>query len=158
MFNSEREMQDIFVSLLKERKTCGLIFEEVGNRNFFFRTDVVEYKNRNNIIGYELKLDDFKKVIEQSIKTLELFDKSYIVIPDVSKCYEKLMLILNNHKEKEKIKNIGIIILNKEKYKVIKSANNSTRNYNNKYTSTLVQDLIIRGYHKTGENNCKNYK
>lgn len=119
---------------------------------------MVEYKNRNNIIGYELKLDDFKKVIEQSIKTLELFDKSYIVIPDVSKCYEKLMLILNNHKEKEKIKNIGIIILNKEKYKVIKSANNSTRNYNNKYTSTLVQDLIIRGYHKTGENNCKNYK
>lgn len=158
MFNSEREMQDTFVSLLKERKTCGLIFEEVGNRNFFFRTDVVEYKNRNNIIGYELKLDDFKKVIEQSIKTLELFDKSYIVIPDVSKCYEKLMLILNNHKEKEKIKNIGIIILNKEKYKVIKSANNSTRNYNNKYTSTLVQDLIIRGYHKAGENNCKNYK
>ncbi|WP_294660345.1 hypothetical protein [uncultured Fusobacterium sp.] len=158
MFNSEREMQDIFVSLLKERKTCGLIFEEVGNRNFFFRTDVVEYKDRNNIIGYELKLDDFKKVIEQSIKTLELFDKSYIVIPDTSKCYEKLMLILNNHKEKEKIKNIGIIILNKEKYKVIKSANNSTRNYNNKYTSTLVQDLIIRGYHKAGENNCKNYK
>lgn len=35
MFTSEREMQDIFVELLKKRKTCGLIFEEVGNRNFF---------------------------------------------------------------------------------------------------------------------------
>lgn len=159
MFNSEREMQDTFVSLLKQRKTCGLIFEEVGNRNFFFRTDIVEYKDRTNIIGYELKLDDFRKVVEQSIKTLELIDKSYIVIPDTSKCYEKLMLILNNHKEKEKIINIGIIILNKEKYKIIKSASNkSTRNYNNKYTSTLIQDLIIRGYHKYGENCCINYK
>lgn len=89
MFNSEREMQDTFVSLLKQRKTCGLIFEEVGNRNFFFRTDIVEYKDRTNIIGYELKLDDFRKVVEQSIKTLELFDKSYIVIPDTSKCAMK---------------------------------------------------------------------
>lgn len=69
------------------------------------------------------------------------------------------MLILNNHKEKEKIINIGIIILNKEKYKIIKSASNkSTRNYNNKYTSALIQDLIIRGYHKYGENCCINYK
>lgn len=51
MFVSEREMQDTFVSLLKKRKTCGLIFEEVGNRNFFFRTDVVEYKiNDKNFI------------------------------------------------------------------------------------------------------------
>lgn len=36
MFSSEREMQDLFVTLLKKKKTCGLIFEEVGNRNFFF--------------------------------------------------------------------------------------------------------------------------
>lgn len=159
MFVSEREMQDTFVSLLKERKTCGLIFEEVGNRNFFFRTDVVEYKSSLEIIGYELKLSNFKKVIEQSIKTLSLYDKSYIVIPDTSKCYEKLILILNNHKEKEKLENIGIMVLNKEKYKVVKSAGKkSVRNYNDKYVSTLIQDLIIRGYHKNGKNSCKSYK
>lgn len=39
MFTSEREMQNIFVNFLRKRKTCGMIFEEVGNRNFFFRTD-----------------------------------------------------------------------------------------------------------------------
>ncbi len=85
MFNSEREMQDLFVSLLKKKKTCGLIFEEVGNRNFFFRTDVVQYKNRNEIVGYELKLKDFNKLIEQSIYTLDFYDKSYVVIPENSK-------------------------------------------------------------------------
>ena len=29
MFSSEREMQDLFVILLKKKKTCGLIFEDV---------------------------------------------------------------------------------------------------------------------------------
>lgn len=80
IFKTEREMQDTFVKLLKKRKTCGLIFEELGNRNHFFRTDVVEYKSKKEIVGYELKLKDFNKLIEQLIYTLSVYDKSYAFI------------------------------------------------------------------------------
>lgn len=156
MFNSEREMQDLFVSLLKKRKSCGLIFEEVGNRNFFFRTDVVEYKNRNEIVGYELKLKDFNKLIEQSLYTLDFYDKSYVVIPENSK--NNFMEVFNKYKHYNK-DSIGIITINKDKYKVIKSASReSTRKYKDKWYCTLVPDLLIRGYHKDGINRCKSYK
>lgn len=158
MFNSEREMQNTFVSLLKQRKTCGLIFEEVGNRNYFFRTDVVEYKSSLEIIGYELKLSNFKKVIEQSIKTLSLYDKSYIVIPDDKYSFDNFFKTLDKYPEKIKEK-IGVILLDREKYKIFKIASKeSNREYNNRYLVTLIQDLIIRGYHKEGINRCKNYK
>lgn len=156
MFTSEREMQDIFVELLKKRKTCGLIFEEVGNRNFFFRTDIVEYKSKTEIIGYELKLKDFKKLIEQSLYTLSIYDKSYVVVPSNMK--EQFLKILDNYSNKDKNK-IGIILLNKDKYKIIKSPNKeSTRDYKDKWKVTLIQDLIIRGYYKLGINKCKSYK
>lgn len=156
MFKSEREMQDTFVSLLKERKTCGLIFEEVGNRNFFFRTDIIEYKDRTNIIGYELKLDDFKKVIEQTIKTLELFDKSYVVIPWNKR--EGFIKVFKNFTDEKKEK-IGIIIVNRDEYRCIKlPSRETTRNYNNKWNVGLIQDLIIRGYHKDGQHHCITYK
>lgn len=156
MFTSEREMQNIFVNFLKKRKTCGLIFEEVGNRNFFFRTDVVEYKSKTEIIGYELKLKDFKKLIEQSLYTLSIYDKSYVVVPSNMK--EQFLKILDNYSNKEKNK-IGIILLDKEKYRIIKSPNKkSTRDYNDKWKVTLIQDLIIRGYYKSGTNECKSYK
>ena len=156
MFKSEREMQDIFVNLLKKRKTCGLIFEEVGNRNFFFRTDVVEYKNKNNIIGYELKLKDFKKLIEQAIFTLSIYDKTYVVIPEEMKC--NFVRVYNNF-ESEKKNKIGVILLSKESYKILRAPQKeSTRNYQDKFNVTLVQDLIIRGYHKDGNNKCKSYR
>ncbi len=154
MFKSEREMQDLFVSLLKKRKTCGLIFEEVGNRNFFFRTDIIEYKSRTNIIAYELKLKDFHKLIEQCLKTIRLYNKTYMVIPE-----NKLDSLLSavEHYENKNINKIGIITLNNEKYKIIKQASD-TRDYTDSYTCTLVSDLIIRGYHKDGINSCKSYK
>ena len=156
MFSSEREMQDLFVILLKKKKTCGLIFEEVGNRNFFFRTDVVEYKNRNEIIGYELKLKYFNKLIEQSLFTLNLFDKSYMVIPLEMKNH--FLKILNEYPNKNKDK-IGVIVVSDEKYRVIKAPEKaSTRNYKEKWHCTLIPDLIIRGYHKDGVNRCKSYK
>ena len=156
MFSSEREMQDLFVTLLKKKKTCGLIFEEVGNRNFFFRTDIVEYKNRNEIIGYELKLKDFNKLIEQSLFTLNLFDKSYMVIPLEMK--NQFLKILNEYPNKNKDK-IGIIVVSDEKYRVIKAPEKtSTRNYKEKWYCTLIPDLIIRRYHKDGVNRCKSYK
>lgn len=156
MFNSEREMQDLFVSLLKKKKTCGLIFEEVGNRNFFFRTDVVEYKNRNEIVGYELKLKDFNKLIEQSLYTLDFYDKSYVVIPENSK--DSFMEVFNKYKHYNK-DSIGIILINSDKYKIVKPAGReSTRKYKDKWYCTLVPDLIIRGYHKDGINRCKSYK
>lgn len=156
MFKSEREMQEIFVSLLKKRKTCGLIYEEVGNRNFFFRTDIVEYKARDNIISYELKLKDFKKLIEQSLYTLSIYDKSYVVVPYTKK--EQLLKVLAEYPYEAKDK-LGIILVNREKYQVIKSpSNESTRNYSDKWNVTLVSDLIIRGYYKSGNNACKSYK
>lgn len=156
MFNSEREMQDLFVSLLKKKKTGGLIFEEVGNRNFFFRTDVVEYKNRNEIVGYELKLKDFNKLIEQSLYTLDFYDKSYVVIPENSK--DSFIEVFNKYKHYNK-DSIGIILINREKYKIVKPAGReSTRKYKDKWYCTLVPDLIIRGYHKDGINRCKSYK
>lgn len=155
MFNSEREMQDTFVSLLKQRKTCGLIFEEVGNRNFFFRTDVVEYKDRLNIIGYELKLKDFHNLIEQTLYTINLYDKNYMVIPE-----DKLESLLKATKfcKDNRIKKVGIITVSKNGYKIVKQAiKDNTRDYNDKYNSTLVQDLIIRGYYKDGCNRMKKY-
>lgn len=156
MFNSEREMQNLFVSFLKKKKTCGLIFEEVGNRNFFFRTDVVEYKNRNEIIGYELKLKDFNTLINQSLYSLYFYDKSYVVIPENLK--NKFIEVFNKLKHRDKDK-IGIIIMNKNKYRIVKSANKeSNRRYEEKLYCTLISDLIIRGYHKEGMNKCKSYK
>ena len=157
MFKTEREMQDLFVALLKQRKTCGLIFEEVGNRNFFFRTDVVEYSNRREIIGYELKLKDFNKLIEQSIYNLSLYDKSYMVIPKDK--LESLKKIIDKYPEQEKINKIGIIVVNELGYKTIKApCKESTRDYKDSWKVGLIQDLIIRGYHKSGENKMKSYR
>ena len=157
MFNSEREMQNLFVALLKQRKTCGLIFEEVGNRNFFFRTDIVEYKDRRQIIGYELKLKDFNKLIKQSIYNLSLYDKSYIVIPKDK--IESLKKIIEKYPEQEKINKIGIIVIDEKGYKTIKApCKESTRDYKDSWKVTLIPDLIIRGYHKLGENKLKSYK
>lgn len=156
MFNSEREMQDLFVSLLKQRKTCGLIFEEVGNRNFFFRTDVVEYNNRREIIGYELKLKDFNKLIEQSIYNLPLYDKSYMVIPkDRLESFKK---IIEKYQD-QRVNKIGIIVIDGKGYKTVKaSCKESTRDYKDSWKVTLIPDLIIRGYHKAGKNKMKSYR
>lgn len=157
MFNSEREMQDLFVNLLLQRKTCGEIFEEVGNRNFFFRTDVVEYKNRREIIGYELKLKDFNKLVKQSIYNLSLYDKNYIVIPKDK--LENLKKIIAKYPEQEKINKIGIIVVNEKGYKTIKApCEESTRDYKDSWKVTLIPDLIIRGYHKSGKNKLKSYR
>ena len=156
MFNSEREMQNIFISLLKKRKTCGNIFEEVGNRNYFFRTDVVEYKSKTEIIAYELKLRDFKKLIKQLIFTMSIYDKNYAVILENMK--DNFFKIFNTFPDKRKEK-IGIIIINREKYKIIKfPQKDSTRNYQDKWNVILIPDLIIRGYYKKGINGCKSYK
>lgn len=157
MFKSEREMQDLFVSLLKQRKTCGLIFEEVGNRNFFFRTDIVEYKDKRQIIGYELKLKDFNKLIKQSIYNLSLYDKSYIVIPKDK--LESLKKIIEKYPDQERINKIGIIVIDEKGYKTVKaSCKESTRDYKDSWKVTLIPDLIIRGYHKDGINSMKSYK
>lgn len=156
MFTSEREMQDTFVKLLKKRKTCGIIFEEVGNRNFFFRTDVVEYKNKTEIIAYELKLKDFTKLIEQLIYTLSVYDKNYAVIPENMK--DKFLKVLEKYPDINKNR-IGIILMGKEKYKIFKSPHKeSTRNYQDRWNVTLIPDLIIRGYYKKGINSYKFYK
>ena len=156
MFTSEREMQDTFVKLLKKRKTCGLIFEELGNRNHFFRTDVVEYKSKKEIIGYELKLKDFKKLVEQSLGTLTVYDKSYIVVPKGTE--EKLLKLINDYPS-DRADKIGIIVMDKNSYKVIKSAQKeSTRDWNYWWRTVLIPDLIIRGYYKGGINGCKSYK
>lgn len=156
MFNSEREMQDLFVRLLKQRKTCGLIFEEVGNRNFFFRTDIVEYKDRRQIIGYELKLKDFNKLIEQSIYNLSLYDKSYMVIPKDR--LESLKKIIEKYQD-QRVNKIGIIVIDGKGYKTVKApCKESTRDYKDSWKITLIPDLIIRGYHKAGENQMKSYK
>lgn len=156
MFKSEREMQDLFVSLLKQRKTCGLIFEEVGNRNFFFRTDIVEYKDRRQIIGYELKLKDFNKLIEQSIYNLSLYDKSYMVIPKDR--LESLKKIIEKYQD-QRVNKIGIIVIDGKGYKTVKApCKESTRDYKDSWKITLIPDLIIRGYHKAGENQMKSYK
>ena len=101
-----------------------MIFEEVGNRNFFFRTDVVEYKSKTEIIGYELKLKDFKKLIQQVIYTISVYDKSYMVIPISEK--EKLLNEIKLCSDK-RIEKIGIIAMDKNKYKIIKSIKESTR-------------------------------
>ena len=156
MFTSEREMQNIFVNFLRKRKTCGMIFEEVGNRNFFFRTDVVEYKNKTEIIAYELKLKDFNKLIEQLIYTISIYDKNYAVIPENMK--DKFLKTLEKYPNINKNK-IGIILMGKEKYKIFKSPHKeSTRNYQDRWNVTLIPDLIIRGYYKKGINSYKFYK
>lgn len=157
MFKSEREMQDLFVRLLKQRKTCGLIFEEVGNRNFFFRTDVVEYKDRRQIIGYELKLKDFNKLIKQSVYNLPLYDKSYIVIPKDG--LESLKKVVDKYPDQARVKKLGIIVIDKKGYKTVKApCKESTRDYKDSWKVGLIQDLIIRGYHKDGENQMKSYR
>lgn len=156
MFETEREMQDLFVSLLKQRKTCGKIFEEVGNRNFFFRTDVVEYKDRRQIIGYELKLKDFNKLIEQSIYNLSLYDKSYMVIPKDR--LESLKKIIEKYQD-QRVNKIGIIVIDGKGYKTVKApCKESTRDYKDSWKVTLIPDLIIRGYHKNGKNQMKSYR
>lgn len=156
MFETEREMQDLFVSLLKQRKTCGKIFEEVGNRNFFFRTDVVEYKDRRQIIGYELKLKDFNKLIKQSVYNLSLYDKSYIVIPRDK--LESLKKIIEKYQD-QRVNKIGIIVIDGKGYKTVKApCKESTRDYKDSWKVTLIPDLIIRGYHKNGKNQMKSYR
>lgn len=64
-----------------------------------------------------------------------------------------------NNFESEKKNKIGVILLSKENYKILRSPQKeSTRNYQDKWNVMLIPDLIIRGYHKDGVNRCKSYK
>ena len=117
----------------------------------------MEYKNRREIIGYELKLKDFNKLIRQSMFNLTLYDKTFMVIPKEK--LEILKKVMDKYQDKNTINKIGIIIMDKEKYKTIKAPfKESTRDYKDSWKVTLIPDLIIRGYHKNGENKMKSYK
>lgn len=116
----------------------------------------MEYKSKKEIIGYELKLKDFKKLVEQSLGTLTVYDKSYIVVPKGTE--EKLLKLINDYTS-DRTDKIGIIVMDKNSYKVIKSAQKeSTRDWNYWWRTVLIPDLIIRGYYKGGINGCKSYK
>lgn len=154
MFKTEREMQDKFVKVLKQTKTCGNIFEEVGNADRHCRIDVIEYK-KNQITAYELKLTDYKKVFDQAwkLRANNLINKAYVVLP--RNFYENNKETILRYKERY-YRHIGLLTFDGEKIVRIKpSAQYIFANINE---SNIVRDLIIRGFHKDGINCRKSYK
>lgn len=154
MFNSEREMQDKFIEVLKQMKTCGNIFEEVGNADRHCRIDVVEYK-KDQITAYELKLKDYGKVFDQAwkLRANNLVNRVYVVFPkkfyDINK--ERILEYKSLH-----YRHIGIITFDGKKIVKVKPADQY--GFKSIYESNVIRDLIIRGFHKDGINCRKSYK
>lgn len=154
MFKSEREMQDKFIEVLKQMKTCGNIFEEVGNSDKHFRVDVIEYK-KDQITAYELKLKDYKKALDQAwkLRANNLVNKAYIVLP--RNFYENNKEAILRYKERH-YNHIGLAIFDGEKIIKVKPADQY--GFKSIHESNVIRDLIIRGYHKAGENQMKSYR
>ena len=147
---TERELQDKFVIWLSHNKKENQhIFEEVDT--LYSMTDVVLYDGRQNN-GYEIKLKDIKKVIEQASTNRLRYERNYIVMP--IKEFEKV----ENLEECYKItvKEIGFIGYENENFTIIKKSKISKMvDYNYKF---MFMDRIIRGFHKNGINSRKGYK
>lgn len=154
MFNTEREMQDKFVKFLNLKKTCGNIFEEVGNADRHCRIDVVEYK-KDQITAYELKLKDYGKAFDQAwkLRANNLVNRVYVVFPK-----EFYNLKKNRILEYKSLhyRHIGIITFDGKKIVKVKPADQYR--FKNIHESNIVRDLIIRGFHKDGINCRKSYK
>lgn len=151
IFNTEREMQNKFVKVLESNSDKD-IFEEVGNSNFHFRVDVLEY-SKNETKAFELKLNDFKKLIEQCFKHIYhyRFNRVYAVIPEDK--YEKFLNKCNHNFYTDK--RFGIITFDGKNIKIRKQSKKQKVETLKKFE---IADLIVRGYHMNGKNCRKNYK
>lgn len=154
MFKSEREMQEKFVKKLSEKSKLD-IFQEVGNMACFFRADVVEY-SMNKTYCYELKLNDFNKLIEQCDKHLrfEFFNSICAVVP--ANKIDNFIKCLNNKKIiNSRLDRLKVISFDGNEMKLIKRGKMQEVKIDTKF---WLADLIVRGYHLDGKNKRKHYK
>lgn len=163
MFKSEDEMQVLFHDLLVEKEK-----NKAQGRYHFFREvdatynkpDVVAYARPTDIVTYELKLKNCKKVWEQAYKNL-IFGHAFIVIPS-SEIEKTLKYFDKNYKENILMKKIGIISLEKNGFKIIKRTTGKLEKelkqgeqYNPYMPSTnqlVIVDKIMRGFYLGGAN------
>lgn len=136
---TERELQDKFVIWLnKNKKDNEHIFEEVDT--LYSMTDVVLYDGRKNN-GYEIKLKDVKKVIEQSLTNQIRYERNVLVMP--IKELEKIENLEEIYRKR--VKELGLISYNEETFNIIRNSRISKFvDFNYKFT---MMDRIIRGFH-----------
>lgn len=146
---TERELQDKFVSWLNaKKKENEYIFEEVDT--MYAMTDVVLYTgNKNN--GYEIKLKDIKKVVEQALTNQLRYERNFLVMP--IKEFDKLENLPDPYKKRAK--ELGLIGYDGETFKIIRYSK-LTETYIN-YKMGMM-DRIIRGFYKGGINQRVSYR
>lgn len=147
---TERELQNKFVKWLSERKKDNEhIFEEVDT--LYSMTDVVLYDgNKNN--GYEIKLKDVKKAIEQALVNQIRYERNFLVMP--IKEFEKINKMEDVYVKRTK--ELGIIGYNGESFEILRNSRISKNvDFNYKF---MMMDRIIRGFHKNGVNKRVSYK
>ena len=147
---TERELQDKFVIWLSQnKKENQYIFEEVDT--LYSMTDVVLYDGRQNN-GYEIKLKDIKKVIEQTLTNQIRYERNFIVMPIVE--FDKIKNLEEVYQKRAK--ELGLIGYDGETFKLVRNSKISKMvDYNYKF---MFMDRIIRGFHKNGINSRKGYR
>lgn len=150
---TERELQNKFVKWLSERKKDNeVIFEEVDT--MYNMIDVIKY-SRNEITGYELKLTNTKKVIEQCTQSIAYCQRLCIVMP--GKQIEK---ILNDKEKLDQVKRykIGLIGFVDGDFIVMRRALKHSKDKELHWGKFNIMDRIIRGFHLNGINARKSYR
>lgn len=146
----ERELQDKFVLWLDENKNESQhIYEEVDC--MWGMTDVILYDGRKNN-GYEIKLKDIKKVIEQALSNQIRYERNFIVMP--IKEFDKIKNLEEVYKKRAK--ELGLIGYDGETFTIVR--NSRISKFVHEGYKWQMMDRIIRGFHKNGVNARKSYK
>lgn len=147
---TERELQDKFVIWLNSKKKDNEhIFEEVDI--LVSMADVVLY-SKHVRTAYELKLKNYKKVIEQCQRNKTFYNETFIVMP--SKEINKILEI-QEEPHKTASKYIGLIAFEDDTFKIIRKPKFSFLEEHNKIH---VMDRMIRGFFKGGTNGREIYR
>lgn len=147
---TERELQDKFVIWLNSKKKDNEhIFEEVDI--IAAMTDVVLY-SKHVRTGYELKLKDYKKVIEQCQRNKMFYNENFIVMPskEINKIFE-----IQEEPYKTASKQLGLIAYEDDTFKIIRKSQFS---FLDEVEKIHVMDRIIRGFYKGGVNGREFYR
>ncbi len=147
---TERELQDKFVIWLNyKKKNNEHIFEEVDKIDAM--TDEVLY-SKHERIGYELKLKNYKKAIEQCQKNTLSYNRNFIVMPlkEINKILE-----IQEEPYKTASKNLGLIAYENDSFNIIRKSKETFLHERYKWQ---VMDRIIRGFYKGGVNGREVYR
>lgn len=147
---TERELQDKFVIWLNSKKKDNEhIFEELDKIDAM--TDVVLY-SKHERIGYELKLKNYKKAIEQCQKNTLSYNRNFIVMPlkEINKILE-----IQEEPYKTASKTLGLIAYDNDSFNIIRKSKETFLHERYKWQ---VMDRIIRGFYKGGVNGRDFYR